>query len=189
MFYDTASTTLLASTVYRAALLVNDHSHLPNAEKCRQALYAAGSSGSSESSSPSSSSQSTSQSSASASSSKASSSASQGSSSVPSSGSSSATSATAPAASASATTAPLTGLVHFTSDGWLTPVVNPHQFGVEGQDSPEGEAFVLEFQAAYNEWVAGGSVGANAARRTAASAAGWAWMVACAVFGTFVAVA
>lgn len=176
MFYDTASTTLIASTVYRAALLVNNHKFLPNAEKCRQALYASGSSGSNPSQSAS---QSTS---SSTSSSKASSSASHGS-------SSSSASATAPATSPSATTAPLTGLVHFTSDGWLTPVVNPHQFGVQGQDSPEGEAFVLEFQAAYNEWVAGGSVGANAARRTAASAAGWVWVVGCALFGTLLVVA
>jgi rhamnogalacturonyl hydrolase YesR len=47
MFYDTASTTLIASTVYRAALLLNDHSHLPNAEKCREALFATSSNSSS----------------------------------------------------------------------------------------------------------------------------------------------
>ncbi|KAJ7774595.1 Six-hairpin glycosidase-like protein [Mycena maculata] len=166
MFYDTASTTLIASTVYQAALLVNDHSHLPNAEKCRQALYASGTSGSS-SSSPSSSPSSSSLSSSSP----------------------SPASTTSPAASASATIAPLTDFVHFTSDGWLTPVVNPDSFGVQGQNSPEGEAFVLEFQAAYSQWVAGGSVGASAARRTAASATGWAWVVGCTVFGTLLAVA
>ncbi|KAJ7452399.1 Six-hairpin glycosidase-like protein [Mycena galericulata] len=173
MFYDTASTMLLASTVYRASLLVNEHTHLPNAEKCRQALFASGSSGSS----PSSQSQSTTPL---ASSSKASSSAPHSSSVAP--------SVTAPTASPSASSVPLTGLVHFTSEGWLTPVVNPDQFGVEGQNSPEGEAFVLEFQAAYNEWVAGGSVGANAARRTAVSAAGWPWVVWCVVIGTLLVV-
>ncbi|KAJ7709893.1 Six-hairpin glycosidase-like protein [Mycena rosella] len=143
MFYDTASTSLLASTVYRVSLLWNDHSHLPNAEKCRQALFASGPSGTSSSSSPS----------------------------------SAPASATSPAASPSATVAPLTDLSHFTNDGWLTPVVNPHQFGIQGQDSPEGQAFVLSLQAAYSEWVAGGSVGANAGRRTVTSTtAGWVWL-------------
>ncbi|KAJ7097915.1 Six-hairpin glycosidase [Mycena belliarum] len=149
MFYDTASTALLASTVYRASLLLNDHSHLPNAEKCRKALFASGSSASSQPTGRTSSS---------------------GSASI-----------TAPASSASATTAPLADLVHFTSDGWLSPVVNPHQFGVEGSESPEGQAFVLQMQASYSEWVAGGSIGANAARGTAV--VGWVWLAGCVVVG------
>ncbi|KAF7363457.1 hypothetical protein MSAN_01001500 [Mycena sanguinolenta] len=154
MFYDTASTTLIASTVYRAALLVNDHSHLPNAEKCREALFATspfrlsqpsirGSSGSASVSA----------------------------------------SSTAPASSPTATASSMPNMVHFTNDGWLTPVVNPHSFGVEGSDSPEGEAFVLELQAAYDEWVAVGSPGANAARRTASAATGWAWAAGCVIIG------
>ncbi|KAJ6547575.1 Six-hairpin glycosidase-like protein [Mycena capillaripes] len=177
MFYDTASTTLLASTVYRVSLLWNDHSHLPNAEKCRQALFAASNSSSSSTTSPSSTAAS------------ASSAAHSSGSASHSLGSSISSSATSPIASPSATTAPLTGLIHFTDDGWLTPVVNPHQFGVEGKNSPEGEAFVLELQAAYSEWVAGGSVGANAARRTVSSAAGWAWVTGCVVFGSLLAYA
>ncbi|KAK7050887.1 hypothetical protein VNI00_004999 [Paramarasmius palmivorus] len=52
-------------------------------------------------------------------------------------------------------------LQHFTQDGWLTPVVNPHSFGKEGADSPEGQAFVLEMDAAWKAWVADGSKGAN----------------------------
>ncbi|KAJ7449823.1 Six-hairpin glycosidase-like protein [Mycena latifolia] len=171
MFYDTASTSLLASTVYRVSLLWNDHSHLPNAEKCRQALFASGSSGTT----------SASQSSSSTISSKASSSTVRS--------SSVSASATSPAPSASASTAALADLVHFTSDGWLKPVVNPHEFGSEGSQSPEGEAFVLELQAAYSEWVAGGSVGANAARRTASSMSGWLWLAGCAVFGSLLAFA
>jgi hypothetical protein len=55
--------------------------------------------------------------------------------------------------------------VHFTSDGWLTPVVNPLSFGQEGQNSPEGQAFVLELQAAYRDWVNNGSQGKNGAVR------------------------
>jgi len=170
MFYDTASTALLASTVYRVSLLWNDHSHLPNAEKCRQALYATGSSGTGSSSSSSIASQTKSSSNASSSVAH-----------------SSTTSTTSPAPSASATTAPLTDLVHFTSDGWLTPVVNPHQFGVQGAESPEGEAFVLALQAAYTEWVAGGSVGANAAERSVVSRVGWIWVAGCVVVGSLLA--
>ncbi|KAJ7905504.1 glycoside hydrolase family 105 protein [Mycena olivaceomarginata] len=96
-------------------------------------------------------------------------------------------SSTAPLASPSATTAPLSKLAHFTDDGWLTPVVNPHQFGVQGQNSPEGQAFVLELQAAYNEWVASGSPGANAAGRTASAVVGWAWVAGCVVVGSLLA--
>ncbi|KAF8212225.1 Six-hairpin glycosidase-like protein [Mycena galopus ATCC 62051] len=192
MFYDTASTTLIASTVYRAALLLNDHSHLPNAEKCRQALFATSNSSSSSSaalrkrdSASGSASPSGSASASGSSSGSASASASHisGSASVPS------ASSTAPIVSPSATAAPLTNLAHFTSDGWLTPVVNPHEYGVEGSDSPEGEAFVLELQAAYNEWVAEGSPGKNAASRTASGAAGWAWVAAGVVVGSFLAYA
>lgn len=57
------------------------------------------------------------------------------------------------------------GLVHFSSDGWLTPVVDPDAFGDEGSDSPESEAFVLELQAAWTDWVDAGSQGANNALR------------------------
>ncbi|KAJ7063320.1 Six-hairpin glycosidase-like protein [Mycena amicta] len=149
MFYDTASTCLIAATVYRLSLISNDHTHLPNAEKCRLALFATKASNTSTSSSRISQSASTS-------------------------------SSAAPSASASA--ASLANLVHFTSDGWLTPVVNPDQFGIEGQQSPEGAAFVLELQAAYSEWVAGGSVGANTGSRTEASTA---WIAAAIIFSLF----
>ncbi|KIK55319.1 hypothetical protein GYMLUDRAFT_175753 [Collybiopsis luxurians FD-317 M1] len=57
------------------------------------------------------------------------------------------------------------GLEHFTSQGWLTPVVNPDSFGAEGTESPEGEAFVLDLQAAWTDWVKDGSKGANGAMR------------------------
>lgn len=58
------------------------------------------------------------------------------------------------------------------------PVVNPHNFGAQLQlpasannlgandglsMSPEGQAFVLEMQAAYRDWVGAGSPGQNAA--------------------------
>jgi hypothetical protein len=42
---------------------------------------------------------------------------------------------------------------HFTSDGWLTPVVDPDQISKEGTESPEGEAFVLMLYAAWKDWV------------------------------------
>ncbi|KAK7014853.1 Six-hairpin glycosidase-like protein [Favolaschia claudopus] len=176
MFYDAASTALIASTVYRAALLINDHSHLPNAEKCRQALFAAPSNSSSNLALVGRAPGDNSTSSASHNSASASASQSHVS-------SSSSASATAPATSPSATTAPIKQLAHFSNDGWLQPVVNPNQFGVQGSNSPEGQAFVLELQASYNEWVAAGSPGANAARRTAATA-GWASVVGCIGLGS-----
>jgi hypothetical protein len=43
--------------------------------------------------------------------------------------------------------------------------VNPEDFSQEGSHSPEGQAFVLLLDAAWRDWVAGGSVGANAALR------------------------
>lgn len=52
---------------------------------------------------------------------------------------------------------------HLTSDGWLTPVVNPYSYGMQGQESPESEAFMVELQAAWRDWVKDGSKGANAA--------------------------
>jgi len=109
-FLDAASTAIIASTVYRLSLLRGVHTHLPAAEKCRQALFNTSSSSSSNSSSN------------------------------------------------------FNGLTHFSSDGWLTPVVNPDSFGSEGSDSPESEAFVLDLQATWTDWVNAGSVGANGAR-------------------------
>ena len=76
------------------------------------------------------------------------------------------------------------GLAHFTSDLALTPVVNPHNWGAQLQlpatssnlgandglaMSPEGQAFVLEMQAAYRDWVGAGSPGQNAALATRVS--------------------
>lgn len=74
------------------------------------------------------------------------------------------------------------GLDHFTAQMALTPVVNPHEYGRELllpatteaasvnttssdglSESPEGQAFILELQAAYEEWVARGEPGKNSA--------------------------
>jgi len=41
------------------------------------------------------------------------------------------------------------------SDGWLTQVVDPYAFGQQGSHSPEGQAFVLLLDSAYNQWNAG----------------------------------
>jgi len=51
-------------------------------------------------------------------------------------------------------------------DGWLTPVVNPDSYGSQGSDSPESEAFVLQMDAAWRDWVTDGSKGANGAYAT-----------------------
>ena len=61
----------------------------------------------------------------------------------------------------------LENMAHFTSDGWLTPVVNPDSFGDEGEHSPEGQAFVVEMHAAWRDWVENGSVGANGSNKSA----------------------
>ncbi|EIN04180.1 Six-hairpin glycosidase [Punctularia strigosozonata HHB-11173 SS5] len=50
--------------------------------------------------------------------------------------------------------------VHFDAQGWLTPVVNPDSYGSEGSKSPEGQAFVLQMHAAWQDWVALGEKGA-----------------------------
>ncbi|KAG7443858.1 Six-hairpin glycosidase [Guyanagaster necrorhizus] len=77
--------------------------------------------------------------------------------------SASSTSTSTASASASTSTSPSTsGYKHFTSDGWLTPVVNPHSYGLEGSESAEAQAFVLLMQSAYEEWVADGSQGSGA---------------------------
>ncbi|KAF9220660.1 hypothetical protein BS17DRAFT_713741 [Gyrodon lividus] len=56
-------------------------------------------------------------------------------------------------------------MLHFTSDGWLIPVVNPYAYPDQGQDSPEGQAFVISMQAAWRDWVADGSKGGNGSPR------------------------
>jgi hypothetical protein len=67
-------------------------------------------------------------------------------------------------------------LVHFTSEGWLKPVVNPYAFPHQGSNSPEGQAFVVEMQAAWRDWVADGSKGENGAISGRMGVAGrWAW--------------
>ncbi|KAF8556640.1 hypothetical protein OG21DRAFT_1554694 [Imleria badia] len=58
------------------------------------------------------------------------------------------------------------GLLHFTENGWLTPVVDPYSYPNKGQDSPEGQAFVISMQAAWRDWVADGAQGADASPRT-----------------------
>lgn len=52
-------------------------------------------------------------------------------------------------------------LAHFDSNGWLTPVVDPYNFGTQGSQSPEGQAFVILMQYAWTDWVNDGSKGAN----------------------------
>ena len=42
-------------------------------------------------------------------------------------------------------------------------MVNPHSYGLQGNISAEGQAFVIQLHAAYREWVQAGSKGANAA--------------------------
>ncbi|KAK1232575.1 hypothetical protein PQX77_004286 [Marasmius sp. AFHP31] len=48
---------------------------------------------------------------------------------------------------------------HFTENGWLQPVVNPHWYSAPGEKSAEGQSFVLMMHAAHRDWVASGSNG------------------------------
>jgi hypothetical protein len=66
------------------------------------------------------------------------------------------------------------GYTHITSDGWLTPVVNPDSYPMQGQDSPESEAFMLEMQSAWRDWVKAGSKGGACSIRLGSEVL-WAW--------------
>ena len=154
-FDEASGTALLASTVYRLALLAGVHTHLPLAEQCRAALSAPANSTSSPSSASSSSASSSSSPPASVSASPSPSSHNSTSTSTPTS--------TAPISSATAPASSSSSLVHFTADGWLQPVVNPYNVGAQGEHSPEGQAFVVEMYAAWRDWTALGSPGKNGA--------------------------
>jgi len=78
-------------------------------------------------------------------------------------------------------------MLHLTSEGWLTPVVNPYAYPLQGSYSPEGQAFILEMQAAWRDWVADGAKGTNSAREAdprvflvgAIAALSWLMIVVC----------
>jgi hypothetical protein len=163
-FYDASSTALITSTVYRLALMWGVHTHLPLAEKSRKAL--SGLSSNASSSNPTTISDS--QTDISAVSTATNSTVSDPTHTL------SAASSTSTAPSPSATPDSPGPLQHFTTNGWLTPVVNPYDFGVQGPASPEGEAFVLEMTAAWKDWVAAGSPGANGCLKMSV---GWTWTV------------
>ncbi|KIM74461.1 hypothetical protein PILCRDRAFT_702405 [Piloderma croceum F 1598] len=151
-FYDASSTAIMASTVYRMALMSNVHTHVPLAEKSRLTLSALSSNASS--------SDSTSQSTTATNSTI--------------SRTTSTTSAPSSTSTSPSTLDSAGPLQHFTSSGWLTPVVDPYMISEQGTTSPEGEAFVLEMTAAWKDWVAAGSPGANGCLRVSV---GWAWAV------------
>jgi len=102
--------------VYRASLMLNQHTYIPYAESSRRTLFNSGS-------------------------------------------------ALAP----SNTTASFSGYQHLTTDGWLTPVVNPYSYGKQGKESAEAQAFVLQLHAAHRDWVSVGSKGQNSAKVLVAS--------------------
>ncbi|THH15899.1 hypothetical protein EW146_g4644 [Bondarzewia mesenterica] len=164
-FDDASSTALLAATVYRLSLLTGTHTYLPYAERCRTTLFSLSNSSSSSSSS--------------------SSPASSVSSSTATSSTHSSATSTQSSASASATPTVFAEALHFSSDGWLTPVVNPNSYGSEGSNSPESEAFVLQLHAAWRDWAADGAQGANAAIRVLPSYCAYAIVMAVSVLSVF----
>ncbi|KAI5822927.1 hypothetical protein K523DRAFT_287417 [Schizophyllum commune Tattone D] len=98
-FPDAAGTALLASTVYRYALMTGDVTHISSAEAIREELARKDGG----------------------------------------------------------------GYVHFSPEGVLRPVVNPHDYSKQGDASAEGQAFVMMLDAAYGEWRAKGGVNLNSA--------------------------
>ncbi|RXW12246.1 hypothetical protein EST38_g13610 [Candolleomyces aberdarensis] len=71
--------------------------------------------------------------------------------------------------------APFVGYTHFTQEGWLTPVVNPHSYGEEGSRSAEGQAFVVMLAAARRDWIGvNGEYSAGTSRYHGALASRWA---------------
>ena len=62
------------------------------------------------------------------------------------------------------------GMSHFSPEMWLTPVVDPYNWAAQGGSSPEGQAFVVQMYAAYQDWAAQGEPGVNGALRRGAGA-------------------
>jgi hypothetical protein len=50
---------------------------------------------------------------------------------------------------------------HIDGDGWLSPVVDPYNYPVQGSHSPEGQAFVVSMMAGYEAWNGLGQPGSN----------------------------
>ena len=141
-FDDASSSALLAATVYRLALLTGNKKFVREAELTRAALFAANGT----SATPSGVTVVTSSSTIS----------------TPLTSSSTSTKS-APSSAATTTSNAFANTPHFTVDGWLAPVVDPLNVGVEGAQSPEGQAFILMLQSAWRDWSAAGSPGANVA--------------------------
>lgn len=173
-FLEASSTALLASTVYRLALLQNVHTHVPNAERARKALSATAKDGST--SFPPFSSWGTGDGVGPATSFTETRSSSSSSPSATGTGwpnwpytyLSSTSTTTAPSGVSSySVSTPSAGvgsaLSHFSPEMWLTPVVDPYNWAAQGGSSPEGQAFVVALYAAYQDWAAQGSPGVNSA--------------------------
>ncbi|PCH34536.1 hypothetical protein WOLCODRAFT_106156 [Wolfiporia cocos MD-104 SS10] len=50
------------------------------------------------------------------------------------------------------------GLLHFSPQMWLEPVVDSYDWYLQGGSSPEGQAFVVEMYAPWRDWVEAGAV-------------------------------
>ena len=196
-FLESSSTALLASTVYRLALLQDVHTYVPDAERARKALSATAQAGSKsyppfsswgtgDGVGPATSFTGTRSSSASSASTTASGfgPSPNSSSAMPNSSSSTSTSATASATLSYSVATPSAGvgagMSHFSPEMWLTPVVDPYNWATQGGSSPEGQAFVVEMYAAYQDWTTQGSPGTNGALRFSVGAR-WSAAVAGAV--------
>jgi len=111
-FYDASGSALLASTVFRGAVMLDQFTHVPAAERIRRTLF-----------SPS---------------------------------------RNTPSSNTSTSNASFGNYSHITTEGWLTPVVDPDSFNHQGSQSPEAQAFALQLHSAWRDWVGDGARGANA---------------------------
>ncbi len=62
---------------------------------------------------------------------------------------------------------------HFTTNGVLHPVVNPHAYGVQATSvSPEAQAFAVQMHVAWKHWKASGGEGLGSFASDAKGGAG-----------------
>ncbi|KIJ06485.1 hypothetical protein PAXINDRAFT_182676 [Paxillus involutus ATCC 200175] len=84
------------------------------------------------------------------------------------------TTSPSPTSSSASASSSTPDMLHITSDGWLTPVVDPYAYPYQGQYSPEGQAFVISMQAAWRDWVNDGSKGSSSRRGMSHAMGAWA---------------
>jgi hypothetical protein len=120
-FDDASSSVLLAASVYRLALLTGNKKFVREAERTLAALFTTNGTSANPSGLP-----------------------------VVTSSLTPSSTGSAPGSASTASNA-FVDTPYFTVDGWLAPVVDPLNYVVEGEQSPEGQAFTLMLQSAWRD--------------------------------------